>query len=240
MGQLSENQNTRVLSNKKKEINLEPSWKAALNEEFEAEYINKLRSFLYSEKALGKTIYPTGDEIFSALNLTPLDSVKVVIIGQDPYHGPNQAHGLCFSVKPEIPLPPSLVNIYKEIHNDLGLEMPRKGFLVNWAKQGVLLLNAVLTVENGKPNSHKDKGWEKFTDKVVDILNTQKTGIIFVLWGSYAQKKGAFIDRKKHFVIESPHPSPFSAHRGFFGSKPFSKINNFLKDQGQSPIDWQI
>jgi uracil-DNA glycosylase len=227
-------------SSKAGEIKLEASWKTALKGEFETDYIKNLRKFLYTEKAQGKIIYPKGDEIFSALNLTPFDSVKVVIVGQDPYHGPNQAHGLCFSVKPEVMPPPSLINIFKELAADTGLQIPKTGYLVDWAKQGVLLLNAVLTVEDGKPNSHKDKGWEKFTDKIVEILNTQKTGIVFVLWGSYAQKKGAFIDRKKHFVIEAPHPSPLSSHRGFFGSRPFTKINNYLKQQGQKPISWLL
>jgi uracil-DNA glycosylase len=222
------------------EIKLEASWKTALKSEFELDYLSELKKFLMSEKASGKTIYPKGDEIFSALNLTPLDKVKVVIIGQDPYHGPNQAHGLCFSVKPSVPPPPSLINIFKELKNDLGLQVSGTGYLVDWAKQGVLLLNAVLSVEDGKPNSHKDRGWEKFTDKIVEILNQQKSGLVFVLWGSYAQKKGAVIDRKKHFVIEAPHPSPLSAHRGFMGSKPFSKINSYLEKSGESPIDWTL
>jgi uracil-DNA glycosylase len=229
-----------IQNGKKSEIKLETAWKNALKEEFESDYIKNLKGFLLSEKSKGKSVYPPGDEIFSALNLTPLDSVKVVIIGQDPYHGPNQAHGLCFSVKPEVRPPPSLVNIYKELSSDMGLKIPKTGYLAKWASQGVLLLNAVLTVEDGKPNSHKDKGWEKFTDRVIDILNTEKEGIVFVLWGSYAQKKGAFIDRKRHFVIEAPHPSPLSAHRGFFGSRPFSKINNYLSQQGKKPIDWEL
>lgn len=222
------------------EIKLEESWKAVLQSEFESEYISVLKKYLLTEKSKGKVIYPNGDEIFSAFNLTPLDKVRVVIIGQDPYHGPNQAHGLCFSVKPNVPQPPSLVNIFKELKNDLGLKIPNTGYLVDWAKQGVLLLNAVLTVEDSKPNSHKDRGWEKFTDKVVEVLNQQREGLVFVLWGSYAQKKGAVIDRKKHFVIEAPHPSPLSAHRGFLGSKPFSKINNYLERRGERPIDWKL
>jgi uracil-DNA glycosylase len=222
------------------EVKLEESWRLALKTEFEADYIKNLKKFLVSEKVKGKLIYPRGDEIFSALNLTPLDAVKVVIIGQDPYHGPNQAHGLCFSVKPEVPPPPSLVNIYKELSADLGIKIPKAGYLANWAKQGVLLLNAVLTVEAGRANSHKDKGWERFTDKIVEILNKQKEGLVFVLWGSYAQKKGESIDRKKHFVIEAPHPSPLSAYRGFLGSKPFTKINKYLVDHGKKPIDWQL
>jgi uracil-DNA glycosylase len=224
----------------KYDFNLNGSWLTVLKDELDLEYIRNLKKFLAEENAKGKTIYPVPEEIFSALNLTSYDSVRVVIIGQDPYHGANQAHGLSFSVKPGVPFPPSLVNIYKELNSDLGLKIPTSGYLINWAKQGVLLLNAVLTVEQGMPNSHKDKGWERFTDKIINILNSQKEGIAFVLWGSYAQKKGAFIDRKKHLVIEAPHPSPLSAYRGFLGSRPFSKINDYLNNKEKKMIDWHV
>jgi uracil-DNA glycosylase len=224
----------------KYDFNLNGSWLTVLKDELDLEYIRNLKKFLAEENAKGKTIYPVPEEIFSALNLTSYDSVRVVIIGQDPYHGANQAHGLSFSVKPGVPFPPSLVNIYKELNSDLGLKIPTSGYLINWAKQGVLLLNAVLTVEQGMPNSHKDKGWERFTDKIINILNSQKVGIAFVLWGSYAQKKGAFIDRKKHLVIDAPHPSPLSAYRGFLGSRPFSKINDYLNNKEKKMIDWHV
>lgn len=221
-------------------VRLEESWRKALAAEFNSEYLLSLKKFLVNEKSRGKKIYPRGDEIFAALNLTPLESVKVVIIGQDPYHGPGQAHGLCFSVRDKISPPPSLVNIFKEMRQDLGVEPPASGDLTSWAQQGVLLLNAVLTVEDGQPNSHKDKGWEKFTDRIVEILDSQRSGLVFILWGSYAQKKGAFINRDKHLVIESPHPSPLSAHRGFLGSRPFSKANNYLIQKKKSPVDWRL
>ena len=202
--------------------------------------MKSLKNFLVSEISAGKTIYPKGTEYFSALNLTPFDKVKVVILGQDPYHGPNQAHGLCFSVKPEIPPPPSLINIYKELHSDLGIAPQRHGFLESWAKQGVLLLNSVLTVEQGNAGSHQKKGWENFTDAVIESLNNESENLVFVLWGAYAQKKGQFIDREKHLVLESVHPSPLSAHRGFFGTKPFSQINQYLIQHGSVPIDWEL
>lgn len=221
-------------------IKLEQSWKLLLADEFAKPYMMNLKSFLQQELKKGKTIYPRGEEYFAALNLTPFEQVRVVIIGQDPYHGPGQAHGLSFSVKPGVPPPPSLINIYEELKNDLGLQPPRHGHLLKWAEQGVLLLNAVLTVEASKAASHRDKGWEIFTDKIVQTLNEQREGLVFVLWGSYAQKKGAFIDRKKHYVLESPHPSPLSAHRGFLGSKPFSKINAYLEKQNKPLIDWKI
>ncbi len=221
-------------------IKLEDSWQVVLAPEFVAPYMKNLKQFLLNEKNAGKTIFPMGSEYFAALNATPFDQVKVVIIGQDPYHGPGQAHGLSFSVKPDVPPPPSLKNIYKELKSDLGINPPNHGFLLPWAKQGVLLLNAVLTVEENKAASHQGKGWEQFTDAVVHALNDKREGLVFVLWGSYAQKKGAFIDRKKHFVIESPHPSPLSAHRGFLGSKPFSKINDYLKSRGESEISWAL
>lgn len=221
-------------------IKIEPSWKNVLLGEFEKKYMQQLKTFLYQEKQSHKVIYPAGKEIFNALNLTPIDQVKIVILGQDPYHGPDQAHGLCFSVKESVPQPPSLKNIFKEIEADLNIQPPNHGCLTHWSKQGVLLLNSVLTVENGKAGSHQGKGWESFTDKIVEILNNKKTGIVFILWGSYAQKKGQFIDQNKHLVLTSPHPSPLSAHRGFFGNKHFSTANQYLKSQLKSEIIWQI
>jgi uracil-DNA glycosylase len=217
---------------------LEKSWLKKLEPEFEKDYMKNLRKFLKSEADSKKVIYPEGQDYFAALNLTPLDKVKVVIIGQDPYHGPGQAHGLSFSVKEGVRFPPSLLNIFKELKDDLGKPMPKNGDLTHWAEQGVLLLNAVLTVEAGKANAHQGKGWEQFTDQVIATLNKNREHIVYVLWGSYAQKKGAFIDRTKNLVLESPHPSPLSAHRGFFGSKPFSKINKYLKQNGLKEIDW--
>ncbi len=222
------------------QIELEPSWKNKLQVEFEKDYMKNLKSFLQIQKTKKKEIFPLGSEYFAALNLTPFDKVKIVIMGQDPYHGPRQAHGLAFSVKPGTPLPPSLKNIFKELQSDMNLPMPASGYLQKWADQGVLLLNAVLTVESGAANSHQGKGWEKFTDQIIHILNDQKAHLVFILWGSYAQKKGAFIDRKKHLVLESAHPSPLSSYRGFFGSKPFSKANTYLKSIGQKPIDWSL
>lgn len=222
------------------EIKLHNSWKARLQDEFSKPYMQSLRKFLLNEKQKGKNIFPKGNEYFAALNATPFDHVKVVIIGQDPYHGMGQAHGLCFSVQKGTQLPPSLQNIFKELRSDLGIEIPSHGCLTNWAEQGVLLLNAVLTVEEGKAAAHQGKGWELFTDEVIRHLNEEKDGLVFLLWGSYAQKKAAFVDRKKHLVIESPHPSPLSAHRGFFGTKPFSKINQFLSSKGRQPIEWQL
>ena len=219
-------------------IQIESSWKNRLLPEFDADYMKQLRSFLSDQYKNKKTIYPKGAEYFSALNLTPFDKVRVVILGQDPYHGPNQAHGLSFSVKPGVPAPPSLVNIYKELKTDIGCDTPKHGFLQSWAEQGVLLLNATLTVEAGRAGSHQKKGWEQFTDRIVELLNEERENVVFILWGSYAQKKGEKINRKKHFVIESVHPSPLSSHRGFFGSKPFSKTNAYLKKQGLEPIDW--
>lgn len=224
----------------KKEINLEQSWKAFLASEFEKPYMEKLREFLIAEASEGKIIYPPGPDIFAALNLTPFDQVKVVIIGQDPYHGPGQAHGLCFSVKKGVPIPPSLVNIYKELKEDMGMTPPSHGCLEDWARQGVLLLNNVLTVENGKAASHHGQGWEQFTDKIIEVLNQKKENLVFILWGSPAQKKAAAVDAKKHFILKSVHPSPLSSYRGFFGSKPFSKTNAFLKSKGLKEIDWKI
>ena len=223
-------------------VRLEASWKAALHEEFEKPYMRNLRAFLRKEKTARKVIYPKGDRIFRALDLTPLTSAKVVIIGQDPYHGPRQAHGLCFSVQGGVPQPPSLVNIFKEVNEDLGTASQhldaQKGCLENWANQGVLLLNAVLTVERGRAGSHQGQGWETFTDEVVSVLNASRSGLVFMLWGSYAQKKGAIVDRTRHCVLSSPHPSPLSAHRGFFGCRHFSKANAYLEEQGVAPIDW--
>lgn len=219
---------------------LEGSWLKKLQPEFEKDYMRSLRKFLMSQKESHKTIYPKGDEYFAALNLTPLDKVKVVIIGQDPYHGPGQAHGLSFSVRKGVRFPPSLQNIFKELQSDLGLPMPTSGDLTPWAKQGVLLLNAVLTVEDGKAAAHQGKGWEQFTDQVIATLNQNREHIVYLLWGSYAQKKAAFVDRTKNLVIESPHPSPLSSYRGFFGSKPFSKINKYLVEKGIQEIDWSL
>lgn len=224
----------------KKAVDLEPSWKEHLEEEFEKPYMQELKAFLVSEANAGKVIYPAGKDIFAALNLTPFDKVKVVIIGQDPYHGPGQAHGLCFSVRKDVRIPPSLVNIYKELNNDIGIKPPPHGCLIDWANEGVLLLNNVLTVEDGKAASHHGKGWELFTDKIIEVLNQKKSNLVFILWGSPAQKKAAAVDSKKHFVIKSVHPSPLSSHRGFFGSKPFSQANAYLSANRISPIDWQV
>jgi uracil-DNA glycosylase len=221
-------------------VQLEPSWKARLLPEFSRTYMQELRGFLRKEISAKKVIYPRGSEYFAALDHTPFDKVKVVILGQDPYHGANQAHGLCFSVRPGVEIPPSLGNIFIELKNDLGIEPPNHGHLTYWAEQGVLLLNATLTVEAGKAGSHQDKGWERFTDVVIDVLNREREGLVFVLWGSYAQKKGAFIDTRKHLVLKGPHPSPLSAHRGFFGCRHFSKINNYLQAHGKTPIDWRL
>lgn len=222
------------------EIKLEDSWKSRLADEFKAPYMQKLKRFLMHEKAEKKVIFPKGQDYFAALNITSFDNVKVVILGQDPYHGPGQAHGLSFSVPPGVPLPPSLLNIYKELHSDLGIPITRNGHLESWARQGVLLLNSVLTVESGRAASHQGQGWELFTDRIIHVLAEEREHLVFILWGSYAQKKGAFIDRGKHLVIESPHPSPLSAHRGFLGSKPFSKTNAYLKANGIEPIRWQV
>ncbi|MDA0901833.1 MAG: uracil-DNA glycosylase [Proteobacteria bacterium] len=223
-----------------KKAPLPESWMEYLGEEFEKDYMLKLSSFLKEQLRKNETIYPQASEIFSAFHLTPLDKVKVVIIGQDPYHGPSQAHGLCFSVKPKITPPPSLKNIYKELNSDLGLQMPNHGFLESWAKNGVLMLNNVLTVQKGKPASHKGQGWEIFTDKVVEIVNEKCQNLVFLLWGSHAQKKAANVDRNKHLVLESPHPSPFSAHKGFLGNKHFSKTNQYLEKNSIKPIDWSL
>ncbi len=221
-------------------IKIEEGWKAALGDEFSADYMQELRSFLKREMDSGKVVYPKPNEWFAAFDHTPFNKVKVVILGQDPYHGPGQAHGLCFSVRPGVRPPPSLLNIFKELKADLGIAPPGHGYLTNWADQGVLLLNAVLTVRDGQAASHQQKGWERFTDKVVHVLNDQRENLVFVLWGAYAQKKGAFIDRKKHLVLESAHPSPLSASRGFLGSRPFSQINRYLDSKGLGTIEWGL
>lgn len=219
---------------------LNSTWKPYLSSEFKSDYFHKLDNFLEKEVAHGKIIYPKKENIFNALNSTDFDKVKVVIIGQDPYHGENQAHGLSFSVNKGVKIPPSLVNIYKELESDLGLKMPKSGYLQEWAEEGVLLLNNVLTVEASKAASHHKKGWEIFTDKIIDALNENREHLVFILWGAPAQKKAARVDRKKHLVIESVHPSPLSAYRGFFGSKPFSQANHYLTKHGIKPINWQI
>ncbi|WP_421859479.1 uracil-DNA glycosylase [Oricola sp.] len=221
-------------------VKLEESWLTPLQGEFDAPYMAELKQFLLTEKQAGKRIFPPGGEWFHALDATPLDAVRAVIIGQDPYHGPGQAHGLCFSVRPGVRIPPSLVNIYKEMKADLGIEPPDHGNLEHWAQQGVLLLNAVLTVEAHRAASHQGKGWERFTDAVIRLVNDRDRPAVFILWGAYAQKKAAFVDTARHCVIKSPHPSPFSANNGFFGSRPFSRANDFLQSQGLEPIDWRL
>ena len=222
------------------DVKIGESWKGPLAAEFSSPYMADLKAFLLEEKQAGRRIFPKGAEYFRALDLTPLDEVRVVVLGQDPYHGEGQAHGLCFSVQPGVRIPPSLVNIYKEMQDDLDIPPARHGFLEHWAKQGVLLLNSVLTVEMGRAASHQGKGWERFTDAVIRAVNEQEKPVVFILWGSYAQKKAAFVDGKRHFVLRSPHPSPLSAHNGFFGTKPFSKANAFLEKHGRKPIDWQL
>ncbi len=221
-------------------VRLGDSWKAVLGEQFSRSYMHDLKAFLQREKADGKHIFPKGAEYFRALDLTPLDEVRVVILGQDPYHGAGQAHGLCFSVQPGIRIPPSLVNIYKEMQSDLGIPPARHGFLEHWARQGVLLLNSVLTVEEARAASHQGKGWEQFTDAVIRAVNEDCEHVVFMLWGSYAQKKAAFVDRSRHLVLKAPHPSPLSAHNGFFGSRHFSQANEYLVAQGRNAIDWQL
>jgi len=221
-------------------IQLHESWLPHLREEFDQPYMIALKQFLKSEKQAGKIIFPKGAEIFNALNTTPLDKVKVVILGQDPYHGPNQAHGLCFSVKPGVVPPPSLKNIYKEIQAEYGCAAPSHGYLMPWAEQGVLLLNSVLTVEQFRAASHQKQGWEQFTDKVIQVVNDQCENVVFLLWGGYAQKKGTVIDQSRHCVLQSPHPSPLSAHRGFLGNNHFKKADQYLQEKGKSPINWQV
>lgn len=219
---------------------LHPAWQTVIGDELKKPYMQTLRSFLVEQKSAGKTIYPPMPLIFNAFNSTPFEKVRVVIIGQDPYHGDGQAHGLSFSVPAGVRLPPSLKNIFKEIEADLGVSMSGSGDLTPWAQQGVLLLNATLTVEQAAAGSHQKKGWEEFTDAAIRALNEQREGIVFLLWGSYAQKKGAYINADKHLVLTSVHPSPLSAHRGFFGNQQFSQINHYLKSQGQAPIQWSL
>ncbi|KRA81886.1 uracil-DNA glycosylase [Lysobacter sp. Root667] len=221
-------------------IKLEPSWKTRVGDWFARDDMRALSAFLRQRKAAGARIYPPGPQIFAAFDATPFEQVKVVVLGQDPYHGPGQAHGLCFSVPPGVSVPPSLDNIYKEIHRDLGLPRPDHGYLMPWAHRGVLLLNAVLTVEDGRAGAHQGKGWEGFTDHVVDTLNREREGLVFLLWGSYAQAKGKVIDPRRHRVLKAPHPSPLSAHRGFIGCGHFSAANEYLARQGQTPIDWSL
>ena len=221
-------------------LKLEPSWKARVGHYFERPEMLALSDFLRAELKGGKVIYPPARLIFAALDATPFEQVKVVILGQDPYHGPGQAHGLCFSVMPGVAIPPSLQNIFAEIERDLAIPRPDHGCLMPWARQGVLLLNSVLTVERGLAGSHQGKGWEGFTDAVVDALNRERDGLAFLLWGSYAQNKGKLIDSRRHLVLKAPHPSPLSAHRGFLGCGHFSKINNWLQQKGESRIDWRL
>ncbi|WP_405418807.1 uracil-DNA glycosylase [Marinobacter flavimaris] len=215
-------------------------WKEHLAEEFRRPYMQGLAEFLAAEEQAGKVLFPASQHCFNALNSTPLDNVRVVILGQDPYHGPGQAHGLCFSVRPNVAIPPSLVNIFKEIQDDLGIAPPDHGCLQPWAEQGVLLLNSVLTVVQGQAGAHQGKGWETFTDKVIETINREREGVVFLLWGSYAKKKCQHIDRNKHLVLDGPHPSPLSAYRGFFGCKHFSKANDWLEQQGKPTVNWAL
>jgi uracil-DNA glycosylase len=219
------------------EVKIHPSWKSILSDEFKKTYFTELVDFVRSEYQ-SQTVYPPGSQIFAAFDHCPFDKVRVVILGQDPYHGPGQAHGLCFSVNEGVPFPPSLLNIFKELQHDLGNSMPPNGSLKRWAEQGVLLLNATLTVRASQPGSHQNKGWETFTDAVVMKVSQLQEKVVFMLWGAYAQKKGEKIDASKHLVLKSPHPSPFSANRGFFGCRHFSRANDYLKKKDQSPIAW--
>ncbi len=221
-------------------VTLEASWKARVGSHFEHTEMRALAAFLRQRKQQGAIIHPRGAQIFAALDLTPFDEVKVVILGQDPYHGPGQAHGLCFSVMPGVPVPPSLDNIFKELARDLQVARPDHGWLVPWARQGVLLLNSVLTVESGVAGSHQGKGWEGFTDACIAALDREREGLVFLLWGSYAQSKGKLIDGTRHLVLKAPHPSPLSAHRGFLGCAHFSRTNNALRENGQASIDWGL
>lgn len=226
---------------KLEKVQLDASWKYGLSEFLLSQKMDELKEFLVQEKKADKVIYPPSSLIFNAFNITPLPNVKVVILGQDPYHGPNQAHGLSFSVQKGVTLPPSLRNIFHELHTDLGIPVSKQGDLTRWAEQGVLLLNSVLTVEAGQPTSHQKQGWEDFTNYVIDVLNEQCENIVFILWGAYAQRKGQRIDSNKHLVLKAAHPSPLSANRGgFFGCKVFSKTNNYLKQHGIEPINWQL
>jgi uracil-DNA glycosylase len=221
-------------------IKLEESWKTRLISVLEGPRMQALSAFLRAEKTAGKAIYPPGSQIFAALDSTPFDEVKVVILGQDPYHGPGQAHGLCFSVAPGVAVPPSLLNIFKEISRDLDLPRPLHGCLSSWARQGVLLLNAVLTVEHGHAGAHQGKGWEELTDACIEALNREREGLVFLLWGSHAQAKGRLIDNRRHLVLKAPHPSPLSAHRGFLGCGHFSRCNRYLEENGRGPVDWSL
>ena len=221
-------------------VELEPGWKQVLGDEFTKPYMQDLKAFLRQEKQAGETVYPPGPDIFRAFNETPFDQVKVVILGQDPYHGPNQAHGLCFSVQPGVQTPPSLVNIYKELKRDLNIDIPAHGYLQSWADQGVLLLNTSLTVERANAGSHAGKGWQHFTDRVIELVSERQPKLVFLLWGSHAQSKQRLIDPTKHLVLRSPHPSPLSAHRGFIGNGHFSRCNQFLSQNGMTPIDWRL
>jgi uracil-DNA glycosylase len=221
-------------------MNDSENWKDILSGEKQEPYFKELLGFVEEQRGLGKRIYPQNKEVFSAFQTTPLSQVKAVIIGQDPYHGPGQAHGLAFSVKPGVPIPPSLQNIYKELKSDLDIEIPKSGFLNSWAEQGVLLLNAVLTVEDSRAGAHANKGWEKFTDKVIYELANKRENLVFMLWGSYAQKKAEAVNPEKHLVLKAPHPSPLSAHRGFLGCKHFSQANSYLATKGIEPIDWRV
>lgn len=218
-------------------VDIENNWKEALRQEFSKDYFQNLTSFVQSEYQ-NKKVFPPVEDIFAAFKLCPIDKVKVVILGQDPYHGLGQAHGLCFSVKDPVPPPPSLVNIYKELKSDLGQKVTVSGDLTHWARQGVFLLNAILTVVSGHAGSHQKKGWEEFTDQVIQILSEKQSHLVFMLWGAYAQKKGRIIDRSKHLVLEAPHPSPLSAHRGFFGCRHFSRANTYLTQYNKNPIHW--
>lgn len=221
-------------------IKLEPSWKARIGDYLLRPEMQALANFLRAEKRAGKTIYPPGPEIFAAFEHTPFDAVRVVILGQDPYHGPGQAHGLCFSVAPGVRVPPSLDNIFKEIQRDLGFARPDHGCLTRWADQGVLLLNSVLTVEEGRAGAHANRGWEGFTDAAIAALNREREGLVFLLWGAYAQRKGQLIDKSRHCVLTAVHPSPLSAHRGFIGCGHFSAANAWLQSRGEPPIDWSL
>ena len=216
------------------------TWQELLKEQKASPHFQAALNFVARQEAEGKTVFPPRDKIFEAFRLTDFESLKVVILGQDPYHGPNQAHGLCFSVQPGVPIPPSLKNIYKEMHSDLGIAHANHGHLTHWAEQGVFLLNTVLTVNQGDANSHRGQGWETFTDTVIQIISEQKEHVVFLLWGAPAQKKAALIDDSKHSILRAPHPSPLSAHRGFLGCQHFSKANDCLKQHGQEPIDWQL
>lgn len=221
-------------------IRLEPSWKARVGDYLQRPEMRALSTFLRERAAAGVRIFPPARHIFAAFDATPFDQVKVVLLGQDPYHGPGQAHGLAFSVQPDVPVPPSLLNMYKEIERDLGIPRPDHGYLMPWARQGVLLLNAVLTVEQGSAGAHQRRGWEEFTDHVVEVLDREREGLVFMLWGSYAQKKGRIVDARRHRVLRTTHPSPLSAHRGFLGCGHFSAANDYLKRRGASPIDWSL